>query len=507
MATEQLIAKRYRVIAKKGEGALSIVYRAHDTVLDRDVALKVLKSGPGLDRHAAERFDAEARAAARVVHPHVAAIYDVIECELGRAIVMEFIDGPSLAERLKVCGSLQEATTIGYARQIAQALAAAHALGLIHRDVKPGNALLTPGDEVKVVDFGLVKALDGTSATLTQSGMFVGSVHYVSPEQAQGKALSPASDLYSLGIIIYQMRTGHVPFGGEAPVAIALAHITNAVPSRRALEAAMSPGLATIVARLLQKDPARRYASAAEVVAALDDLSGQPAQTPAVAPVALDAPTVTTPIPVVPPRRPLIPAAAISAAAVSAVLPRLREVNVRRAAILAGSAILLLLFLIFAAPASAIVADVNGRSIAAARGMLAQSGLRTAVRTQPSEIVSPGVVMNERPGAGARLRPGATVQLVASSGPPFVTVPAMHGLPVNDARRELQQLKLQPRLGAQYSAAPQYTVIDQAPSAGTRVREGTGIVVVFAVQPQPVYPIYEDAGPPRGHGRGKHHKD
>src|SRR5438477_405444 len=129
---------------------------------------------------------------------------------------MEFVDGPSLAERLKVVGALPEATAIRYARQIAQALAAAHTQGMIHRDVKPGNVLLTPADEVKVVDFGLVKSLADTTATITQPGMLVGSVHYVSPEQAQGRPVSPASDLYSLGIIIYQMCSGNVPYDGES---------------------------------------------------------------------------------------------------------------------------------------------------------------------------------------------------------------------------------------------------------------------------------------------------
>ena len=478
------VANRYRIIEVRGEGALSVVYRAHDTVLGRDVALKVLKSGPGLDRRAAERFDAEARTAARIVHPRIAAIYDVIDCELGRAIVMEYVDGPSLAERLKVCRALPEPTVMAYARQIAQALVAAHAQGVVHRDVKPGNVLLTSGDEVKVVDFGLVKALDGSTATLTQSGTFVGSVHYVSPEQAQGKTTTPASDLYSLGIVIYQMATGALPFAGDSPLAIALAHVTNKAPSRRDLEAAMSPGLAAIVARLLQKDPAKRYQSANDVLDALDGLSGAKPLAPEIA--AVDAPTITAPIPAVPPRRPTF------------------NPDRRAAAIVAGTALLVMLFLILARPAFAVLDDLRGHTAARARSILAQLGLRADVIARPSQTVRPGVIFAQSPAAGARLERGARVALTESSGIPLVSVPSIRGLSVTAAQRLLHRLHLQVRLGAAYSDAPVYTVVDQAPSAGTKVRLGTAMMVVFAIAPVAPYPVYDSGPPPPGHGHRKH---
>lgn len=486
MSAGTTVANRYRIIEARGEGALSVVYRAHDSVLGRDVALKVLKSGPGLDRHAAERFDAEARTAARIVHPNIAAIYDVIDCELGRAIVLEYVDGPSLAERLKVCHALPEATVIAYARQIAQALAAAHAQGVVHRDVKPGNVLLTSSDDVKVVDFGLVKALDGSSATLTQSGAFVGSVHYVSPEQAQGKATTPASDLYSLGIVIYQMATGALPFAGDSPLAVALAHVTNKAPTRRELEAAMSPGLAAIVGKLLQKEPDRRYQSAAEVVDALDGLTGKKPEAAAVA--ALDAPTITAPIPIVPPRR------------------RLPDFDRRTGAIVAGTALLVVLFLLLARPAFAVLGDLRGHTIANARTILSGRGLQSSVIARASTSMRAGLVTAQSPAPGARVERGTVVTLFESSGLPYVSVPAIRGLSVSAAQRILHGLKLQPRLGAAYSHAPPYTVVDQAPTAGTRVREGTAMMVVFAVPPAPAYPVYNAGPPPPGRGHGKHHK-
>jgi len=513
----ELIAQRYRIIGKAGEGALSVVYRAHDERLDRDVALKVLKEGPGLDRHAAERFDAEARAAARIQDVHVVAIYDVIKCELGRAIVMEFVDGPSLFERLKVCGTLQEAAVISYARQIAQALIAAHAGGVLHRDVKPGNVLLTSDDTVKVVDFGLVKALDGTGATLTQSGMFVGSVQYVSPEQAQGQQLSPASDLYSLGVLIYEMRAGTVPYPGESPVAIALAHVTNPPPTRKALERNMSPALAAIVERLLNKDPQRRYASAAELAAALDAISPASDLSRARSSANTEAPTIISPILRFKQarRRFAAPAglAAFFASWRARAVPTMRErfatdrillgrliekgrslegSDRRRAAIVACG-ILLILIALLAGPAVALVPNVYGKPLTQATALLTHSGLRASVRERPSRTLAPGIIVAQSPSAGSHLSRGSAVQIVESSGLPFVAVPRLTGLSVAAARQVLHQIDLQARLGAIVSDQPPYTIVEQAPSAGARLREGTAMMVVFAIPQAP--PAYAQSAP------------
>lgn len=505
-----LVAKRYSIIAQKGEGALSIVYRAHDNRLDRDVALKVLKAGPGIDKQAALRFDAEARVAAQIVHPNVASIYDVVDCEFGRAIAMEYVDGPSLGERLKVCHTISETKAVAYARQIADALAAAHARGLVHRDVKPGNILLTPRDEVKVVDFGLVKALDGTGATLTQTGTFVGSVYYISPEQAQGSPISPASDLYSLGIIIFQMVTGDVPFAGESPLAVALAHVAKSAPSRRRLRTAMSPALAEIVAKLLEKDPQRRYSSAADVSDALRALGEKTVVVPPRE--VLDAPTITAPVVTAPRPTPILvntaAAAAAAASAAAAAFARAnaytRRFDIPTTAVVSGTLLLVALFLAFSGPAFAVVQNLHGSSVASARAMLTRAGLRAVVRTRSSLTVPDGIVLAQQPAAGARLRRGATVALVASSGPPSVTVPSVRGLPLGDARAILHRLNLQARLGAAYSSAPAYTVIEQAPSPGTRVRQGTAMMIVFAVNPAPSYPVY-DLPRPFPHGKSKHH--
>ncbi len=193
-------------------------------------------------------------------------------------------------------GPLGEARAVAYGRQIASALAAAHARGLLHRDIKPANVLLAPGDTVKVADFGLAKALAGSGPDLTEAGRLVGSAAYFSPEQAQGLALGPAADLYSLGAMLHEPVTGRPPFAGDSPVSLAVAHVTTPPPDEATLRRAMSPGLATIVHRLLQKDPRARFASASALEAALAALGTQAAAT---ARPSWDAPTLVATIPVV----------------------------------------------------------------------------------------------------------------------------------------------------------------------------------------------------------------
>ena len=279
---------RYRLGSLLGEGAVGIVSRAWDDVLHRDVAVKTLKPAYAGDARTVARFYAEARAAARLAHPHAVLVHDIVADRDRHAIVMEYVAGVSLERVLANEGRVGEARAVRFAREIAQALAAAHAGGLLHRDVKPANVLITQNDGVKVADFGLAKAIVD-AGTSTEAGRLIGSASYVSPEQAQGLPLTPATDLYSLGVVLHRLVTGRLPFEGASPIAVAVAHVTAPAPSAAQLAREMSPALATIVARLLQKDPAERFASATELAAALAALeTGAPRTMPA-----WDAPTVT----------------------------------------------------------------------------------------------------------------------------------------------------------------------------------------------------------------------
>jgi len=515
------ISERYRLGRRLGQGALSEVYLAHDTTLERDVALKVLKVGAGFDESGTARFYAEARAAAKITDAHVVAIYDVLEAELGSAIVMEYVDGPSLAERLRVAGALPESVAVKHAIEVAAALAAAHACGLVHRDIKPSNILLTKGDSVKVADFGLVKALDGSSATLTHSGMFAGSVHYVSPEQAQGKPLSAATDLYSLGIVLYQMVSGRVPFESTSPMATALAHVTQPAPSRRELERLMSSPLAAVVERLLQKDPGSRYSSATDVANELAALEGA-------GPVRfsndpLDAPTIVAPqvgSPLAVPRfdmgeakrRAQAAATALARAWEERVTPALRErlapalregsarvgAGARRLprrtlpALLAVGAIALIGSIALLSRPSVRVANVRGQSESRARATILRLGLHPVLVSTASETVPQGRVMEQYPAPGARVHGNDPVRIVFSSGRPFVTMPQFEGMQIERAGVYVHRLKLDARIGAQFSDAPANTIVVQAPGAGTRVREGTPVMLIISTGAQA--PAYSGGG-------------
>lgn len=502
-ATSRLLSGRYRLGTFLGEGAMSTVSCAHDELLQRTVAIKLLKPAYGKDDAFVARFYAEARAAAKIVHQHVVAIYDIVADGTALAIAMEYVDGGSLADRLDNNRRIAEAQTIDYLRQTAQALAAAHAHGLLHRDIKPANLLLTKTDVLKVADFGLAKAIGPNDFTITQPGEIVGSVHYFSPEQAKGEALSPASDLYSLGIVAYQMLAGDVPFRGDSAVTVALAHIQQEPPTLEALQSIASAGLARIVHRLLQKDPALRYASAVELDAALADCQTQHA--PA---YALDAPTVVMSAP--PVTRTPVPAARSVWQKIVASSQGLRRARLSRRALLAGIAgVIALIWLVSAAFAQRVtVADVRNTPLAWARRTLQSEHLIADVTTRSDRQIREGNVIAQSPAARTSLRRGDHVALVVSAGLPTVAIPNVVGQTLAFAQNTFGTLRLRTTYAARISDTQANEVIEQFPAAGTRVRELSPTLIVISTGPQPRI-TYGAPGPGRGrghgHGRGHHH--
>src|ERR1700676_2641241 len=247
--TERLLSNRYRLQHRIGAGGMATVYSGLDTVLRRRVAIKELRPQFAEDEDFVKRFYTEAHHAAKLSHPNVVNIYDVGHEDDAYFIVMELVDGTTLAEMIEHDGRLPEPVVIDYATQICAGLAYAHRQDLLHRDIKPANILVTKDDVVKLSDFGIARAVTTQTVTVTQPGLVMGSVFYLSPEQAQGHELHETSDLYSLGVVLFQMLTGKLPYTGESPITVALKHVSSPVPPLETDDGSeISPALRAVAA-------------------------------------------------------------------------------------------------------------------------------------------------------------------------------------------------------------------------------------------------------------------
>ncbi|HXP36480.1 MAG TPA: protein kinase [Solirubrobacteraceae bacterium] len=274
-----LLGGRYRLDAQIGRGGMSTVYRAFDTVLERPVAIKLMHREIASDSDQLERFRREARSVARLNHPHIVTVIDAgeepsedsLEPGVGTPyIVLEYVEGETLKQLIRAEGPLEITEAIAYAIEIARALGAAHERQIVHRDVKPQNVLIGEEGGAKITDFGIARTL--TEEGLTVAGRVLGTTDYVSPEQALGQSVTGQSDLYSLGIVLYEMLTGQVPFTGETPVAVAMRHVREQVPDVQALRPEVSAATASVVERAVAKDLDYRYHDAGAMIADLEEV-------------------------------------------------------------------------------------------------------------------------------------------------------------------------------------------------------------------------------------------
>ena len=265
-----LLSQRYRLDAQVGHGGMSTVYRAFDTVLERQVAIKQMHREIASDSDQLERFRREARAVAQLNHPHVVGVIDAGEDDGTPYIVFEYVEGETLKDRIRRHGRLPVPEAVAYAIEIARGLSAAHQRHIVHRDVKPQNVLIDEEGTAKVTDFGIARSL--TEEGLTADGRVLGTTDYVSPEQALGHAVTPQSDLYSLGVVLFEMLTGDVPFHGENQVAVAMRHVREELPDVQLRRPEVSSALAAVIDRATEKDLDRRYASAEELCADLAEV-------------------------------------------------------------------------------------------------------------------------------------------------------------------------------------------------------------------------------------------
>lgn len=492
MTEEHPLNNRYRIEGKIGEGGMATVYCGTDSVLRRRVAIKIMRDQYATDAEFIARFYQEAEAAAKLSHPNVVATYDVGHEDALYYIVMELVDGPSLADLLAEKRGLPEPVVIEYAAQICNGLAYAHRQGLLHRDVKPANILITKDDVVKLSDFGIARAVSQHTMALTKPGLVMGSVFYISPEQAQDHALAPSSDLYSLGVVLYQMLTGRLPYTGESPVTVALKHVSEPVPMLDTVIDGVSPALASITNKLLQKRPEHRFASATEVAAALREAR----ERPSIASFAMQddsislnfARTRSQQLPrresPLPDRRVVRNDAVPSKRSGSPLGTALALAALLIVAITAG-------YLIFGRPLFSLapmvsVADYTGLTDAQAQREIVNAGLSVRLLRTPSDTVLANRVVRQSPGAGTSVPKNSVVELVVSNGLPLIGLRDVRGFTVDDAKRDLVGDKFRVNIVRRNDAAAKDTVIDQRPKAGSSLHSNSTVTLVVSDGPAPL---------------------
>jgi beta-lactam-binding protein with PASTA domain/tRNA A-37 threonylcarbamoyl transferase component Bud32 len=492
---ERIFNNRYRIESRLGNGGMALVYSGTDTLLRRRVAIKVLREQYAADDDFVKRFSYEAQAAAKLSHPNIVSVYDFGSEDHAYFIVMELVDGETLAEQIAAERRIPEPVAVDYAVQIASGLAYAHRQGLLHRDIKPANILITKDDVVKISDFGIARAVSENTLGVTQPGMVMGSVYYLSPEQAQGLTIDETSDLYSVGVVLYQMLTGKLPFAGDSPVAVALKHVSTPAPAIDSAATGISPALASIVDRLLQKNPRDRFASATELASALREAR----ERPSVAQPVGSTPGETPKAPVPPPRRSAAPdrrpAAAAPPATASAVgrSEAARQRNALRTIAFVALLVIAVVagYLLFGRAKRVVdtvaLGDYTNRSVTVAQQDLAGFGLVPKITQTTSETVAANRIIRQAPAPGTKLTRGAEVDLVVSSGAPFVAVPSIVGYTSADAQRELVNSKLRARIVERYGNEPKDQVVAVAPAPGQQLREGSPVTLTVSKGLQPAH--------------------
>src|SRR2546422_1701349 len=540
-----VIAQQYEILDRISEGGMATVYTARRITDGAIVALKILREQYASDIEFVERFQREAKAISELVHPHMVRVYDSGRDGTVHYIAMEYVEGANLKEYIRREGRLSPDRAVQIAAQVCEALDFAHSHGIVHRDIKPQNILLTADGQVKVTDFGIARAL--SSATITQTGTVLGSVQYLSPEQARGTTVGRSADLYALGVVLYEMVTGQLPFDGDSPIAIALSHVHKTPPAPSSLVSGLPERVEGVIARALMKSSSDRYRSAVEMRA---DMLGEPEL--------WRVPPATrgieeTPLTMV------LPGGAVEAKAapqsfgltVAVVLVMVvgglwggwrlftgylavpevavpnfvgQPLDTAQRAAETAQVTLQVSDQIYSADAPldtvvsqdqpagkmvkrgrvinvavslgtemVLVPDVERRTLLEARLLLEQARLRVGEQREAfDEQVKGGFVIEQDPQPGARVERNRAINLVVSKGPQRLEMPNLVGRPLPDARRLLQDM------GATLSEVRNTTatdiepgiVIDQSPRAGAQMRANDPISVTVTVRPG------EESAPP-----------
>lgn len=535
-----VIAGRYQVEAQIGQGGMASVYRAEDIQLGRKVAVKVLHAQYAEDQEFVERFRREAKAAAQLQHPGIVSVYDTGSWEGTWYIAMELLEGPTLKERLVAEGRIAPGEAIAITEQILRAVRAAHRDGIIHRDLKPHNVILDEDGRPKVTDFGIARR---GASDMTATGSILGTAHYIAPEQAQGEVITPRTDLYAVGVVLYEMLTGRTPFEGDSAVSIALAHVNNTPRSPRSLVPEISPALDAVVLRALAKRPSDRFADADAFLAALSDAArgiapvyapptgehetayverrGVTGDRRALTEEDLREPTPWWKRPVVIGLLALAVIAVILALLLGGSEERVRVPNVVGASLSTAQDRLesegfevtvsrresdkpvdtviaqrpgagetapdgaRVRITVSSGVGTGTVPQVEGETLEVARDRLETAGFRTRVRKQDSEEVDEGTVIQTSPPGGTIAPRDQVVTITVSTGAARVDVPDVTGQPLEAARATLDELGLRVKVEEQESADREPgTVLSQSPRGGSTARVNQTVTLTVATEPK-----------------------
>jgi len=468
----ELVDERYTVESRIGSGGMADVYCAHDAQLGRRVALKVLHRRFAEDQEFVERFRREASAAAGLQHPNVVQVFDRGELEGTYYIAMELLEGRTLKQLVSEDGPLDPSRAIDITIQILRAARFAHKRGVIHRDIKPHNVIVDAEDRVKVTDFGIARA---GASDMTETGAIMGTAAYLSPEQAQGHAVSASSDLYSVGILLYELLAGRVPFEADSAVSIALKQVSEAPVPPRTLNPAVSPELEDVVLRALQKDPAARFTDADEFVAALEavrELPPRPDLGQRTGPLTGVYPALSGLEPYEPEPEPEPERRGRRFWALLVLVALLL------AAIGAGAFLLL-------RPEKVPVPKVVGFESATAATRLENKGFEVSIQQVRSADQKEGIVIRQQPGPGLRADEGSRVTIYVSSGPGQAEVPDVTNQPLKAARKAIEKRGFEVELIREFSeTVPEDRVIETRPTARTQIDIGQTVSLVVSRGPE-----------------------
>lgn len=523
---ETILGNRYEIIRKVGDGGMAFVYEAKDRLLNRTVAVKVLRPEFVDDEEFLGKFKREAEAVASLSHPNIVNVYDVGEDGKVHYIVMEFIDGQNLKDIIKNEGTLDEYTALDITKQIAKALSAAHKKGIIHRDIKPHNILISnEGRIVKVADFGIAKAV--SNSTMTNIGSIIGSVHYFSPEQAKGKYVTNNADLYSLGIVLYEMIIGKVPFRGDSPIAIALQHINDEIEFTQEEKVNIPQSVRTIIKKLTEKSSTDRYQSAEELIEdieyieknidldfikeydnyatqKIDDKELNKNLNDSITPSKIEEDYYYD--------EELIEEKPKHKKGSRKGKRQEKEESPKTRKRLKIAAVVLILILVtqlymfmrflLGGPKNnadgLVIPNVQNMSLDDAEKELRKAGFIIKFEEEYSADIEKNHVIYQTPAAGTNAKEGDIITIVLSRGPNQSLVPNIVGMSLSEAENVLKENKL--LLG---NIKPEYsdtfekgTVIDQSPKSGNEIgSEGSKVDVVISKGPEPVKPpenLFED---------------